>query len=210
MKMNRGFKLEHFIVDFGGVICTHGSQSGRQKWEKRLAIERGLLAQTVFNLPEAKEALVGASSEDDVWQAVKIHYGLDANEVREFCADFWADHCIQDPLVNLCIRLIKSGHRVVLASNFWTGARSVIPERFGIGLDTFTRAYFSCEIGVAKPNADFFCRLLADLGAPVEACLFLDDEPANIASAERLGLRSIIHESNSASVSKVCQAFKVR
>ncbi len=49
----------------------------------------------------------------------------------------------------------------------------------------------SCEVDMRKPNADIFEFAVAQLGAPVERTLFLDDFPWNIAGAEAVGLQTL-------------------
>jgi len=51
-------------------------------------------------------------------------------------------------------------------------------------------AYFSCDIGVAKPSAAFFEHIVTDLGLMPDQLLFLDDQPKNIVGARSAGLNA--------------------
>ena len=51
--------------------------------------------------------------------------------------------------------------------------------------------FFSWELGVAKPDAAYFTRVLDELGVAPAATLFVDDNPVNVRAAEALGIRSL-------------------
>ncbi len=53
--------------------------------------------------------------------------------------------------------------------------------------DLFDRHYLSYRLGLAKPDADIFEYVLADLGLPAGQIVFLDDNQPNIETARRLG-----------------------
>ncbi len=84
--------------------------------------------------------------------------------------------------------LAQRGTRLVALSN-WSAetfplVREQEPYRF---LDRFERIFLSAELGTIKPEPAIFRHVLAATGRPAEACLFIDDNAANIATAERLG-----------------------
>ena len=49
-------------------------------------------------------------------------------------------------------------------------------------------AYYSCDIGAAKPSTAFFEHIVADLGLTPDQLLFIDDQPGNVAGARSAGL----------------------
>lgn len=56
--------------------------------------------------------------------------------------------------------------------------------------ELFDALFYSCELGLAKPDPAYFRHILETLGlAPAEA-LFLDDTLVNVESAAKLGLRA--------------------
>ncbi|KGN79649.1 haloacid dehalogenase [Porphyromonas gulae] len=61
----------------------------------------------------------------------------------------------------------------------------------GRTLDSFfDKVYASCRMGKCKPNEDIFLEMIADSGMNPEETLFIDDGPANVATAERLGFHT--------------------
>jgi putative hydrolase of the HAD superfamily len=56
--------------------------------------------------------------------------------------------------------------------------------------DLLDGSYYSCDLGVAKPEPAFFHHVADDLGVAPGSLLFLDDQPENVESARRVGLRA--------------------
>ena len=56
--------------------------------------------------------------------------------------------------------------------------------------ELFDAQFYSCEIGLAKPDPAYFHHVLETLGVRAEDALFLDDTLANVESAAALGLRA--------------------
>jgi putative hydrolase of the HAD superfamily len=56
--------------------------------------------------------------------------------------------------------------------------------------ELFDAQFYSCEIGLAKPDPAYFTYVLEALGIAPEDALFLDDTAENVEAAARLGLRA--------------------
>ncbi|MFC4783464.1 HAD family hydrolase [Nocardioides sp. MAHUQ-72] len=54
--------------------------------------------------------------------------------------------------------------------------------------DLFDESFYSCELGAAKPEAAFFCRVLDRLGSAAPEVLFVDDNERNVDAARECGL----------------------
>lgn len=54
--------------------------------------------------------------------------------------------------------------------------------------DLFDVSCYSCELGVAKPEAAFFAEAARLIGAPPQTILFIDDNAENIDGARVAGL----------------------
>lgn len=56
--------------------------------------------------------------------------------------------------------------------------------------ELFDAQFYSCEIGLTKPDLAYFSHVLDTLGLLPAETLFLDDTPVNVESAAGLGLRA--------------------
>jgi putative hydrolase of the HAD superfamily len=54
----------------------------------------------------------------------------------------------------------------------------------------FDGAYFSCELGMRKPNADIFEHVLSAHGADPKRTLFIDDSIQHVEGARNAGLHA--------------------
>jgi hypothetical protein len=78
-----------------------------------------------------------------------------------------------------------------------------IPVRAKIGTSEWRTALFltkdgryllACDLGVMKPEPEYFLRILRALDLPAHRVAFLDDHEANVAAARELGIRAATYE----------------
>lgn len=75
---------------------------------------------------------------------------------------------------------------LINASAGWTELRRGLHH-----LDTyFERIVVSHETGIRKPHLDMFKSFLALTGCQAQTCLFIDNEPENVAAAASLGFQT--------------------
>jgi putative hydrolase of the HAD superfamily len=91
------------------------------------------------------------------------------------------------PELITCAR--HEGVRLALLSN--------APESIALAIDasawapSFDRRFFSCRLGLAKPDPAIYQAVLSDLGAPPPSVLFIDDRAENTIAAAALGLQVV-------------------
>lgn len=104
----------------------------------------------------------------------------------------WHDIVVDPDALALVGRLRDSGLIVCLATNQQSlrGAHM----RDALALDAhFDRAFYSFEVGHAKPSQEYFRHIVDVLGLPAERVVFVDDAPANVLAARLVGLRGVLH-----------------
>ena len=83
----------------------------------------------------------------------------------------------------------QAGVRLALLSN--------APEALATAIDqsgwsrSFDRRFYSCRLGLAKPDSAVYEAVLDDLGATPQSVLFIDDRAENALAAAALGLRAV-------------------
>lgn len=187
------FPFDVILFDVGGVLLTNG-------WDHR---ERtAVLAQ--FNLDyntfEARHEAPydawerGAISRDEYLNAAVFY------EPREFTREaFFSAMCAQSqPLPDGALGILSE---VSASNNCMVGALNNEArepneyrfERYGLRAH-FQFAFSSCYLGLRKPEAAMYRRVLDILGGPAERILFIDDREANVAGARAAGMRAIRFE----------------
>jgi putative hydrolase of the HAD superfamily len=82
-----------------------------------------------------------------------------------------------------------AGVRLALLSN--------APEPLATAIDhsgwssSFDRRFYSCRLGLAKPDPAVYEAVLDDLGATPRSVLFIDDRAENVLAATALGLQAV-------------------
>jgi HAD superfamily hydrolase (TIGR01509 family) len=54
----------------------------------------------------------------------------------------------------------------------------------------------SGDLKMMKPNPEIYHHLLGVIGKPAGRCAFIDDSPANIATAEQLGIKAVLFKND--------------
>ena len=112
-----------------------------------------------------------------------------AATAEEVYAAAWERIAVAPSTVPLVDSLRARGLGVHLATN--QNPERAAYMRRELGYDgLFDSCFYSCEIGVAKPEAAYFEHALAALAAPASAVLFVDDSGRNVDGARAAGLRA--------------------
>jgi putative hydrolase of the HAD superfamily len=100
----------------------------------------------------------------------------------------WFDSCRQHDaeVAALIAQLRASGIQCVAATN-QEARRARELESHAPLRRLFDRAFYSCQLGVGKPDAAYFRAIERALGLVAHELLFLDDKPLNVAGARACG-----------------------
>lgn len=98
---------------------------------------------------------------------------------------------VRPDVITIMQRLRAQGDRVVILSNtnrlhceFW-------PAEYPEILEAADKIYLSQEMGLRKPEAEIFQRVLNEEDASAQDAIFLDDNLENVAAARALGIHSV-------------------
>jgi len=104
----------------------------------------------------------------------------------------------------LVLRARRAGIRTGLLSNSWG---NTYPRE---GWDEMFHAIvISGEVGMRKPDPEIFAHTLDLLGVQPVQAVFVDDLPANVSAAERLGMVGVHHTSYDATAARLEELFGV-
>lgn len=99
----------------------------------------------------------------------------------------WTAIQVDTEVVQLIARVRASGVVCCLATNQEPFRRRYMTEMLDYGA-VFDRQFYSCELGLAKPDPKYFAAILETLGRSPDEVLFVDDIEANTRSAARVGI----------------------
>jgi len=172
------------LLDADGVLQLIGTP-----WDEALTRGGGpAFAQAM--IAGETDALAGRETLTELLERVVKDLGLElrASDLLEM----W-HRATPDPLAWQLVRdLREAGYTTVLATNQQWERRAWMREQLDYdGLCDIDG--YSCTLGVAKPDAAYFRRLLELAGVEADQALFVDDSATNIAAAREVGLRTIHH-----------------
>lgn len=203
--------IRNIIFDLGGVLldidlnyCLKRmmalgidlealKEGGGQKTPaetKAAVLCEGIVANGAMHLYQT-----GDISTEAYLEGVRRHCkpGTTSEEVLEA----WNMCCIDIPpyRLNKVRELKERGYRIYMLSNtneaHW---QKIVAKCFGgqeVVDSLFDHTFLSQEMHMAKPNDDIYLKLLADIGAQADECLFLDDSSDNLEAAAALGFHTL-------------------
>lgn len=99
----------------------------------------------------------------------------------------WSNIEVSSPVVSLVEQLRAGGLGVHLATNQNPERAAYMRAETGHD-DLFDRSFYSCELGTAKPDPEFFRHILEEIEAEAGEVCFIDDSERNVAAARELGI----------------------
>lgn len=142
-----------------------------------------------FGGPLLVELLLGHISEDTYLRAIVLRegWGIDVSILKRAIRDNF--HNQVAGMLDI-VAALEPHYELALLSDHaeeWIGyIRSIHPF-----LGLFRHTFFSYELGRLKRDPEVFSQVLKKLSIPACRCLFIDDNPANVAVAQSVGLPGI-------------------
>lgn len=179
------------FFDLGGVIIRTEYQAPRERLAERLNTTYEDLYRVVFESESARRASLGEVTTEQHWEAVARWLHRPASEARSIQEEFFAGDVIDLPLVQF-IRSLRPRWCTGLISNAWPDLRAYLIRN---KLDAaFEVCIISAEVGVMKPDPHIFELALEQAHVEAQEAVLVDDTPANIEAARRLGMDAILFE----------------
>ncbi|OOG77100.1 HAD family phosphatase [Algoriphagus sp. A40] len=129
------------------------------------------------------------------------------NEIRAYFGQSWEDSKVDElwnsilgKIPNERIELVsklKGNYQLAVLSNTNEIHIDAVYEmlRMDHGMEgfepLFDRIFYSHEMGLAKPSAEIYERMLFELGTSADRVIFFDDLEANVLGAVSLGIKAI-------------------
>jgi putative hydrolase of the HAD superfamily len=188
--------IKTIIFDFGGVIITLDQPQAIRRFQALgLAdADKRLDAYTQCGIfGELEEGRITAE-EFRIQLSALVGHEVSVDE----CRYAWVGYCKELPHRNLLKlkELRRRGYRLVLLSNTnpymmsWADSADFDGSGHPVS-DYFDALYKSYEVGVMKPDPQFFRHVLESERLIPAETLFVDDGPRNVAAAEALGFHTL-------------------
>ncbi|MFI7066538.1 HAD family hydrolase [Kribbella sp. NPDC050124] len=108
----------------------------------------------------------------------------------------WTWFAAEPLVVSLIAELRALGIGCHLATNQQAYRRAIMQDERGYG-EWFDQTFYSCDLGLAKPDPAYFRSILGTLEIPASSVLFIDDNESNVAGARSVGLHAEVYDLSS-------------
>jgi putative hydrolase of the HAD superfamily len=178
------------IFDFGGVVMDMG-YAEMARLELEYGLPEGAMRHSLYRIPEWAEIQVGRGSRDAYLAGVERSLETFAGKPVPGCMAEWRAlvRPLNDEVVELA-RALRTRYTVALLSNADDRLEALLQERYRIA-GLFDPLIVSAKVGLAKPDPAIYRLAAARSGAPLDACIFIDDLRRNAEAATALGMCGI-------------------
>lgn len=111
--------------------------------------------------------------------------------VERFIREYRMEQPPNPPMEQLVERLSEKGYHLYLLSN--TSHRFRIFSKKIKSVDYMKGIWISCEHGLLKPEKEAYLDFFQTFGLQPEECFFIDDSPANVEAAIRVGMQGCVY-----------------
>jgi putative hydrolase of the HAD superfamily len=141
-----------------------------------------------------KPSLVGKGDFRDAVADVLRRWKLDVR--LEDALEPWHWFAAEPAVVSLIGELRAAGIGCHLATNQQGYRRAIMQDERGYG-EWFDQTFYSCDLGLAKPDPAYFRAILEAIDLPASSVLFIDDNESNVAGALSVGLQAEVYDLSS-------------
>ncbi len=194
------------VFDYGQVLSLPQNSEAHHTLVGLSGLEPALFEQRYWAHRLAYDC--GRVRAEEFWGAVLgvNGGGVEAARLRRLIeedARSWLD--VNEAVLRWALGLPGRGVRIALLSNMPVDLRETMRLRFG-WLERFAAQVYSCEVGVAKPEAAIYLHCLRELRLEAAEALFVDDREENVAAARRLGIRAVRYRAGETPLSVLVRA----
>lgn len=185
--MAPGAVVRHLLLDADGVLQRVGGDGWRAEIRRRLGdrFDDFVRAVDEWEAP----ALRGRGPFPDGLDRVLAGQGVEV-DVEELYTALWATITVDEQSVAVAGEARAAGLGVHLVTN--QHARRATYMRDALGYDAhFDTCFYSCEVGAAKPDPEFFAFVLDRLGTDPGEVVLVDDSAANVGAARAAGMAAV-------------------
>jgi putative hydrolase of the HAD superfamily len=187
-----GREIRLIVSDFGGVICTFDYGIFCRRLAGRTGRTTDQVFAAAFGDPLQREFETGTLSGPAYHQAVMDRLGADVPYEEFF--PMYGDIFTEIPATCDLLRRLQARYPLYLLSDTNEIHFGYVRETVGI-LRVFREFIVSFQVGAMKPDPRIYEEALRRSGLPATACVFVDDRPANVEGAARVGMHALLFQS---------------
>jgi len=186
---NAGQRIRAVIFDFGGVLTRSAPSDGFRDMCRELSVTPEELGQALYGRDYWRKAQWGEITAAEYWRLVAAGLGVGLEKLRSAWKRFRGPDVINWDVMQI-VRELRWSCKTAICSNAQDNLRTDSIAHYGIE-SFFDEIIVSGAERVAKPDPRIYRIALERLDCEPEEAVFVDDDPDNVAGAEKVGIRAI-------------------
>jgi epoxide hydrolase-like predicted phosphatase len=176
------------IFDMGGVYFSDGTRIAIDTIAAKYEINRDAVAGYINGEP-GREYRIGEISAEQFWRQAIRQWDIQSS--AETLALIWnSSYQLDEGTARLVDRLKSAGHELLYLSDNTAEKVAYLDTKYAF-MKKFDDGIFSHLVNCKKPDPKIYELLLARASHPAKDCIFIDDKPANLEPAKKLGMQTI-------------------
>ncbi len=193
MKKGEGV-IQTVIFDLGGVFVEDPSAGMITYYANYFQVNREALLEALNKHWDAWHK--GSLSEQELWKQVTTDLPIQNPPYDSLWLDGFKQAHREKPEMLLLLKQLKyQGYTTALLSNIEAPLVSYFKQH---PFEDIDRCFFSCEMGLRKPEKGIYEQILQELECQPKAAVFIDDREENVEAATQLGIPSILFRTRDA------------
>lgn len=143
----------------------------------------------VGTIAKIDSACADAMEGPEFWRTTAQSLGLEESDVSNLQEQVTLRY-VPNPPVWAHLRRWRAQYRLALVNNGASATFRRWVQKYGLD-QVFDVLANSEEMGVRKPDSEFFLRVARDLGIRSDRCVLIDDDESNIDGARRCGMKTL-------------------
>jgi HAD superfamily hydrolase (TIGR01509 family) len=172
------------------VLIGKETEADLSAWKARYGMNRPDLESTVYGGEMGAKAFIGELTDEALWLWAGERLSLSVDRTMALRDAFHRSYSL-DPEIVRYLQGIRSRYKIALLSNAPSNLRTFLRDVYKIEY-LFDLVVSSAEERVAKPDPEIYRRTLARFDCSPSQAVLIDDRPANIASAQGIGMSGIV------------------
>ena len=200
--------VDTVIFDIGGVLV----ELGRYRFLEKKGFTGELAKRVMYATMRSADWVqldLNILPEDEILaRFIRNDPGIE-NEIRHMFSDVRG--IVEPKAASLpwLRRVKKAGCRILYLSNYSPKIMRECPDALYF-LPEFDGGLFSCDLHLAKPDPAFYRALIEKYRLEPARCVFIDDLASNLEPAGRLGIRTILFETQQQAESSLGQLIQAQ
>jgi HAD superfamily hydrolase (TIGR01509 family) len=193
--------IRAIICDLFDVLFFAKNLAAHQSLEKRLGLPENGLTQAMLRSPQFREAIWGRISGEELWRAVALDIGLEAQEWSMVADTFYSAIDLNTELLAF-LRELRPRYKTAILSNAPSDVRALVTQRFHLEHEV-DEVIISAEVGATKPHPEIYQLAVHRLGVQVQEALFIDDELRFVEAARAVGMQGVQFENTEQAIAEI-------